>query len=489
MAFLSDFSGYSEFGAGAFGEQCILCDSSVNFAVWEKEGDTWTDDAIFEGIDLNYLSGVDPEAQYVYLYQVANTDPILSGLPEEQAEELNLSNIPLLEFSISIPGAQPNDSDPYTSAGYLKDTVFADGEGSLSGENYSLDTPNPNIGNSLDTPNDGVPFIKGKIPTGFAHNPDAIEPSSVKTDVLSHGTVSDNAPFIGKDIIWEETADGLIEADETSSVFFLTSDLPPDFAWARTFSNDSVRSSGATGDVAGVEIDDKSSPTPNELFPSPINSQQNLSADDITFLSDETDFLNSTDSDNNHRIYGGKGNDEFLVNTESRVFGEGGKDVLDATSGSGYNLLDGGDNDDILLAGSSDQLVGGDGNDLLYINRGSNNLLYGDSGSDRFKIINSELPDTVQAQNPEDTDSLLSENMSTRNTIMDFELGIDKIYITGLDNVSSFEDLQLLPTFSDLGSTSIVVSFTDEDTEESISLANVAGVASNELTADDFVFA
>ena len=476
MAFLSDYSGYSELGAGPLGEaQCAICDSVVNFAVWEKEGESWTDDPIFEGIDLNYLSGTDSESQYVYLYQVVNTDPIISGFSEAEAQELNLENIPLFEFSVSIPGAQPNDSDPYTSVGYLKDTVFADGEGPLlggpeiSGENYSLDVPDLNIGDALDFPNDGVPFATGETPIGLANNPDAVEPSTFRTDVLSHRSVLDDAPFVGNIITWEETANGLIGPDETSSVLFLTSDLPPDFAWARAFSDALPRSFGATADVVGVTLDEESRPTINELFPSPLNPQENLSADDIIFL--------------------GEGNDEFLVNTESHVFGEDGEDILDATLSSGRNLLDGGNNNDILFAGSSDQLVGGEGDDLLYINQGSNNLLYGSSGNDQFKIVNSRLPNTIEVQNPEDTSSLLSENLSTGNTIMDFELGIDQIHITGLEGVSSFEDLQLLPTFRDLGSTSIVASFTEDGVEEEISLANVAGIASNELSADDFVFA
>ena len=495
MAFLSEYSGYSEFGAGPLGEaQCALCDSIVNFAVWEKEGESWTDDPIFEGIDLNYLSGTDSESQYVYLYQIVNTAPNISTLPEEVVQEFNLENTPLFEFSVSIPGAQPNDPDPYTSVGYLEDTVFADGEGPLlggpaiSGENFSLDVPDLNMGDALDFPDDGIPSITGEPPLGFANNPDAVDPSDFRTDVLSHRSVQNEAPFVGNIITWEETADGLIEPDETSSLIFLTSDLPPDFAWARTFS-DSPRSFGATADVVGGTLDEESRPTINELFPSPLNPQENLSAEDIIFLGDEADFFDSTDSDNGRRIYGGEGNDEFLVNTESRVFGEDGEDILDATLGSGRNLLHGGNNNDILLAGSSDQLVGGEGDDLLYINQGSNNLLYGGSGNDQFKIVNSRLPNTIEVQNPEDTSSLLSENLSTGNTIMDFELGIDQIHITGLEGVSSFDDLQLLPTFEDLGSTSIVASFTEDGVEEEISLANVAGIASNELSADDFVFA
>ena len=58
-----------------------------------------------------------------------------------------------------------------------------------------------------------------------------------------------------------------------------------------------------------------------------------------------------------------------------------------------------------------------------------------------------------------------------------------------LDDVaSSFDDLQLLPSFGDLGSTSIVATFTENGVEKEISLADVSGVIFTELSADDFIF-
>lgn len=79
--------------------------------------------------------------------------------------------------------------------------------------------------------------------------------------------------------------------------------------------------------------------------------------------------------------------------------------------------------------------------------------------------------------------------MDTKNTIKDFELGVDKIHIRGIDDVvSSFDDLELLPAFRDLRSTSIIAQFTEDGIEKEISLANVSGVIFNELSANDFVF-
>lgn len=62
----------------------------------------------------------------------------------------------------------------------------------------------------------------------------------------------------------------------------------------------------------------------------------------------------------------------------------------------------------------------------------------------------------------------------------------DRIGISGLPGVSSFEDLKLLPSFGDIRSTSIVAEV--EGVEKEISLGNVVDVYFNELSADDFVF-
>ena len=180
-------------------------------------------------------------------------------------------------------------------------------------------------------------------------------------------------------------------------------------------------------------------------------------------------------------------------------FGNTDNDLFSSPSNSqsgGHNFINGDNGNDILLAGSNDQLVGGDGDDLLDIRQGGNNLIYGGSGVDRFRIVNGRLPNAVEVEYPEDTEQYLLEGLSlpdlvdTRNTIMDFELGTDKIHILGIEDIaSSFEDLELLPAFGDLESTSIIAKFTEDGIEKEISLANVSGVMFNELSADDFVFA
>lgn len=240
--------------------------------------------------------------------------------------------------------------------------------------------------------------------------------------------------------------------------------------------------------IYGVETDD-------ELF---------ANREDRLFGQGGNDLLDASVGKGGNRLYGGEGNDEILVNFQDRAFGGDGDDLLDSSFGEskldqdliGHNLLDGGNGEDTLVAGSNDQLVGGNGDDILNIYQGDNNLLYGGVGADQFIIVNGSLPNTVEVEYPEDTEQFivsgvsLAELVDTRNTIMDFELGVDKIHILGVENIaSSFEDLELLPVFGDLGSTSIIAKFTEDGIGKEISLANVSGIILNELSADDFVFA
>jgi quercetin dioxygenase-like cupin family protein len=297
--------------------------------------------------------------------------------------------------------------------------------------------------------------------------------------------------------------------------------------------------------LAVTAVNDQESPSTagNDLFPSPLNPQDGTLPNELVSLGNEADFfddqsaqesesrrriyggkaddelfatreddlfgeegddiLDASRGKGGNRLYGGKGNDEILVNVEDRGFGGDEDDLLDASFGkgqqrlddTGHNLLDGSGGDDLLIAGSKDQLVGGDGKDLLNIRQGGHNLLYGGSGADQFRIANGRLPNAVDVQYPEDPNSLLPKGLSvpdlvdTKNTIKDFELGVDKIHIRGIDDVvSSFDDLELLPAFRDLRSTSIIAQFTEDGIEKEISLANVSGVIFNELSANDFVF-
>jgi len=226
--------------------------------------------------------------------------------------------------------------------------------------------------------------------------------------------------------------------------------------------------------------------------------------EDRFFGEEGNDILDASNGFGSNRLYGGLGEDEILVNVNDRAFGGDGDDLIDSSVGvgqpgaivSGGNYLSGDNGNDTLIAGSLDELHGGNGEDILKVRRGGENLLYGGADADQFWIADGTIPDTVPVEYPEGTEEeLLPEGFSlpdlvdTRNTIMDFELGVDKIHIRGLETVATtFDDLELLPAFGDRGSTSIIASFSEDGVETEVSLANVAGVIFNELSASDFVF-
>jgi quercetin dioxygenase-like cupin family protein len=215
------------------------------------------------------------------------------------------------------------------------------------------------------------------------------------------------------------------------------------------------------------------------------------------------DLLDASNGSGKNHLDGSEGHDKICVNAEDHAFGTEGDDLLDASVGIGqlgakefgHNFLNGGNGNDTLIAGSDGELNGGDGDDTLIIRQGGNNLLSGGAGADRFWIANGELPNAVRVEYSKNVTSLLPEGISlpaladTKNTIADFELGIDRIYIRGIQDIgSSFDDLELLPSFGTLDSTDIIAKFAQEGVKKEISLATVSGIYFNELSAQNFIF-
>ena len=116
----------------------------------------------------------------------------------------------------------------------------------------------------------------------------------------------------------------------------------------------------------------------------------------------------------NNRVDAGSGNDIIYVNQNDVVFGGSGNDIFEATDGKGGNRMSGGAGDDIFYLGAGDRALGGDGNDQFFAESGGNNLLSGGAGSDIFNII---VGGTIP---------------SAANTIIDFQIGTDKIGISGI---------------------------------------------------------
>jgi Ca2+-binding RTX toxin-like protein len=132
--------------------------------------------------------------------------------------------------------------------------------------------------------------------------------------------------------------------------------------------------------------------------------------------SDRIDFrpvLTNPNSGNN-RVDAGSGDDKIFVSQNDVVFGGSGNDEFFAQDGKGGNRMSGGAGDDKFWLGTGDRALGGDGNDQFFAESGGNNLLSGGAGSDIFNII---VGGTIP---------------SAANTIIDFQIGTDKIGISGI---------------------------------------------------------
>ncbi|WP_299485889.1 serine hydrolase [Acaryochloris sp. IP29b_bin.137] len=168
--------------------------------------------------------------------------------------------------------------------------------------------------------------------------------------------------------------------------------------------------------VAGSSDDDALIPTITPSFDG---------SNDLVFAgagNDEVDTPLAGQNAGGNRIDLGSGDDIVYVADGDRAFGSDGNDVLDATDASNYRISGGLGDDDFYL-GSNGRALGGEGNDRFFASLGGDNLIAGGEGADQFWIVNGEVP-------------------TSANTIMDFELGVDVIGISGLGGLS-FRELTL----------------------------------------------
>jgi len=234
--------------------------------------------------------------------------------------------------------------------------------------------------------------------------------------------------------------------------------------------------------------------------------------------SDGNDYVDG--GDGSDRIGGGNGNDTLYGGAGNDIIGSGnGNDFIDAGAGNdvmsggygadvvlggggkdtlagsyGDDLVDGGAGDDSLGGGTGrDRLYGGDGNDSIGAGDGDdqawggsgNDFIAGGNGNDRLwgEVGNDTLngglgDDALYGGAGADTFVFNAFAVGEKDTIQDFELGIDTIRIGG--GLAGFSALDT----SDVWINGAQYAQIDYDGH----IIRLADVASADLTASDFIF-
>lgn len=251
--FLPGFTGWTEM------YDCPPCDSTINFAVWQSEGgDGWGNDAIFSGLAVNDLPGggnVALDSNYVYLYQVVNTDNDRGRLTDLLPPPLqgNVPEEPLADLQILNRGS----SQMFSSGGFLS-AVFADANPVLGDANGNYTITNPDYAGDnysmagMDPPmDDPAPDAFPDPPRNQTPSSDGQPSSSGVTGVglVAAGANQTVAPdavslLTGVDLDFDMVTDVLAVSFDwtsenflpgaTSPVLFLTSNAAPTYDWAST---------------------------------------------------------------------------------------------------------------------------------------------------------------------------------------------------------------------------------------------------------------
>ncbi|MBE9216534.1 pre-peptidase C-terminal domain-containing protein [Plectonema cf. radiosum LEGE 06105] len=147
------------------------------------------------------------------------------------------------------------------------------------------------------------------------------------------------------------------------------------------------------------------------------------------------------------------------------IFAGSSDDLIDASiSSTGSNRIYGGNGNDTFILGSGDsfarsfgdRLIGGAGDDKFFAMSGGDNIITGGAGADQFWIATAEIPDSA-------------------NIITDFTLGEDVLGIAGLG--IGFDDLSITQQEDN---TLIAANGSD--------LAILQGIGAASLNADNFAF-
>ncbi len=147
------------------------------------------------------------------------------------------------------------------------------------------------------------------------------------------------------------------------------------------------------------------------------------------------------------RIKGGTGDDViFDPDGANKIRGGSGDDIIEVGNGSDGSLLHGGSGNDTLVSGwGNDTLKGGSGADTLIGGRGDD-MLFGNGGKDVIDagtgndIINGGRGSDLMTGGAGNDVLVFNAAERGRDTITDFEDGIDMIQFSGL---TGFEDLTI----------------------------------------------
>jgi serralysin len=141
---------------------------------------------------------------------------------------------------------------------------------------------------------------------------------------------------------------------------------------------------------------------------------------DVVFSGAGDDEIDSTAAGalaSNNIIDAGSGGDTVYLANGDRAFGSDGNDEFFGDGASNFRASGGAGNDIFYLGdGSNGRALGGDGNDIFGIGLGGGHTLSGGAGADEFYIVSGALTEAT-------------------NTILDFQIGTDKIRIAGAVNL------------------------------------------------------
>ncbi len=158
------------------------------------------------------------------------------------------------------------------------------------------------------------------------------------------------------------------------------------------------------------------------------------------------DFMAGEEGDD--LISGGAGNDRLFGDEgDDFLFGDHGNDRI--FGGIGNDSIDGGEGRDKARAGNGDDTIeGGAGKDRLF-GEGGNDGIKGGAGKDRLEggtgqDTLSGGADRDKLRGGSDADTFIYLPGDGRDTIRDFEPGVDKIDLTGIPSIESFDDLVAL---------------------------------------------